>query len=235
MKPVSSATKLLLGLGFLLLLLTVAYLINSWMPEGFLSLEHIKGHRRQLLAFIHLHYTEAVFCYIGLNLCTSLFLPGALALTLAGGMMFGTVQAAIYLNIGATSGAVIAFLTGRFVIGDWIQRRFKNQLSWLNREIALRGHNYLLVLRILPIIPHFAVNFGAGITQIPLRTYIWTTSLGMIPGSLIFAFIGNELRTASAPKDLLSVRIILALAALALLALAPVIWHHLGKRKKTGR
>jgi uncharacterized membrane protein YdjX (TVP38/TMEM64 family) len=206
--------------------LLAAFLLREYLP----SLDQVKAHKEQLLSFIKAHYLLAVLIFIGLYFSTALFLPGALALSVAGGLMFGTVAAALYVNIAATSGALLAFLAARFLLSDWIQGRFHIQLTRFNAEMERHGPSYLLVLRILPLLPFFVVNYCAGITKIPLRTFLWTTSLGILPGSLIHAYIGQQLRRVNALQDLFSWKILLALGTMALVALVPVLYHHLAGR-----
>jgi uncharacterized membrane protein YdjX (TVP38/TMEM64 family) len=219
--------KIIVLLGFAVSALLALWLLRDSLP----SVEQLQAHKVQLLGFIRAHYLQAVFAFIGLYLCTGLFLPGALALSVAGGLMFGTLPAALYLNLGATLGSVLAFLAARFILSDWIQDRFQKQLDRFNQEMERHGPNFLLTLRILPLLPFFVVNYCAGITRIPLRTFVWTTSLGILPGSLIHAYIGHELRHAKAVQDLLSWKILLALLMVALVAMVPVIRHHLQDRR----
>jgi uncharacterized membrane protein YdjX (TVP38/TMEM64 family) len=209
-----------------------AALVAAIALRDVLSLERLKHDRELLLELIEEHYLGAVLGFIGLYLTTALFLPGALALTLAGGMMFGTLPALIYVNIGATCGAVLAFLASRYLLGQWVQAHYRDQLRRLNQELAARGSSYLLTLRILPVVPFFVVNYCAGLSKIPVTTFIWTTSLGIVPGSFVYSYLGTELRTVNAARDLVSGRIIVGLLLIALLALAPVLRHHLWEKKK---
>lgn len=208
-------------------ILIAAVVASFLLKDRYFSVEQLKEHRAQLLTFITAHYIQAVLCFIALYIGTAFFLPGALVLTIAGGMMFGAFPTVLYVNIGATTGAVLAFVTARSFVGGWVQERFKEQLTRFNAELSRHGHNYLLTLRLIPIAPFFVINYCAGLTRIPIRTFIWTTSLGMIPGSLIYAFIGEQVRFLNAPADLFSWKILLALLGLALFALLPVILHHL--------
>ena len=216
----------------LLLIVTSALCARFLLLDQYLNIHHIREHKEQLLIFIRNHYIEAVLSYICFYICTALFLPGALALAVAGGLFFGIFPTVIYANIGATGGAVLAFAVGRFVLGDWIQERFKERLRQFNKEISQHGQNYLLVMRILPIAPFFVVNYCAGITKIPLKTFVWTTALGMVPGSLIYAFIGEQLREVNVPADLFSWKIMLASLLFSLFALLPVVLHHLSAARK---
>lgn len=212
----------------LVLFFLLALLVGMFLVKGdYLSLDYIKTHRHDLLNFIQGHYLQAVIMFMGLYLMTALFLPGALALTVAGGMLFGTVPALVYVNIGATAGAILAFHAARSLLGGWVQEHFKDQLDRFNREMERHGPNYLLVLRVLPIIPFFVVNYCAGMTRIPLTTFVWTTSLGMLPGSFIYAFAGQQLRHVNQAQDLFSWKILMALALLAVFAILPVLYYHL--------
>jgi uncharacterized membrane protein YdjX (TVP38/TMEM64 family) len=141
----------------------------------------------------------------------------------ASGFLFGVAAGAVYVNIASTSGAVLAFLCSRYLIGNWIQKRFSARLKSFNKEILRHGHNYLLFLRIVPIIPFFAVNYLAGITKIPLSKFIWTTVLGMLPGSVLFAYAGQRLGEIEQVRDLFSAEFIVAFSLLALFALLPVM------------
>ena len=218
--------RIWLKITILLLIVAAALLARFLLQADYLDVHFVKQHKDQLLSFIGAHYIQAVLCFVFLYICTAFFLPGALALTVAGGMLFGTLPAVIYVNMGATIGAVLAFMAARFVIGDWVQKRFQDQLHRFNWELSQHGHNYLLILRILPIAPFMLVNYCAGITKIPLSTFTWTTAVGVIPGSLIYAFVGEQLRNVHAPADLFSWKIMLALLLLALFALLPVILRH---------
>lgn len=216
---------------FLVLVVGGVVAAKLLLPDDYFTIEKVKEEKERLLLLIESHYVLAVLTFLVLYLSTALFLPGALVLTVAGGMMFGTLYTAIYANIAATIGAILAFLAARFVFGRWVQERFKEPLQRFNDELSRHGHNYLLVLRILPLAPFFVVNYCAGITKIPLKTFIWTTSVGMLPGALLYAFIGEELREVNSAADVLTWKVLLAFVLLALFALLPVALHHFQSRK----
>lgn len=215
----------------ILLVLVAGGVLSAHLLKGHsFTLQDLKQYKEQLLLFVGAHYLQAVLLYILLYLAAALFFPGALVLTVAGGLVFGTVPAAIYADLGATAGAVLAFLAARFILGDAVQKAFQTHLTRFNKEMESHGHNYLLVLRIFPVAPFFVINYGAGLTRIPLGTYVWTTSLGMFPGALLHAFLGEQLRYVSEPGDLRSGKLLLVLALLVLLALVPVLLRHLPRR-----
>src|SRR5262245_50636517 len=95
-----------------------------------LSLEALKANLDHLLAFPEANYTGAVVLFIALYIAvTGLSLPGATILTLAGGFLFGSLPATIFVNLGATTGATLAFLAARYVLRDWVERKFGRWLG----------------------------------------------------------------------------------------------------------
>jgi len=134
----------------------------------------------------------------------------------------------VYVNIGATLGAIGSFLIARYLIGKSIQKRYEKKLTTFNNNIKKNGISYLLALRLVPIFPFFIVNNIAGFTNISLRTFTWTTSLGIIPGTIAFTFVGKQIDSIYSPKDILSNRMLIALLILTLLILLPVILKMLG-------
>jgi len=195
-------------------------LTGAW---GLLTLDNLKANREAVSALVTAHPLLSAVVFVGAYLVvTALSIPGAAVMTLAGGFLFGTVLGTAYVNLGATSGAILAFLSARYVIGDSVQRRYAAQLETFNRELERNGHLYLLTLRLIPVFPFFLINFLSGLTRIPLWTFVWTTALGIVPGSLVYTFAGSQLATIRSTGDVLSGRMLLALALLGLLALAPV-------------
>jgi uncharacterized membrane protein YdjX (TVP38/TMEM64 family) len=122
----------------------------------------------------------------------SFLVPGAV-MTIAGGLAFGTAYGAFYSLLGADLGAVIAFSAGRFLGRGFVEglvgRRFNRTLD----GIARYGFQIIFYLRIVPIIPYNALNLLAGASRIGFRDYLWASVIGMIPGTVVFAFLGDSL------------------------------------------
>lgn len=198
------------------------------------TFENLKQHRESLFLVVHGHYWLSVISFISLyTFATSVSLPGAVILTLAGGYLFGTLASTLYVNIGATAGASLAFLSARYLLGDRLQEKYHNQLKKFNDEIERNGISYLLTLRLVPVFPFFLINFLSGLTRIPLRTFVWTTSLGIIPGTVVYAFAGQQIGSLNSPSEILSKRMITAFAVLALFALVPAIWKRAQRRNES--
>lgn len=204
----------------------VAALLVLWRfmaEQDFLTLEYLKTHHHALRGYVADHYARAVLIFILLYVSTSLIVPGALALTVAGGALFGTLPTALFVDIGATVGSVAAFYITRYLLAAWVQERYRNELVRFNRELDQHGYSYLLTLRIIPVLPAFLVNYLAGMTKVPPATFLWTTSLGVLPGAVIYAYAGSRLARLESASDILSLPMIAVFLLMGLFSLLPVI------------
>ena len=199
----------------------------------YLTFKYINEHKEALKFFVNRNFILSSFSYIALYIVITAFsVPGAAILTLAGGFIFGLFFAVIYVNIGATIGAVFAFLVSRYLLGITIQECYSKKLNKFNQELKRNGVSYLFTLRLIPIFPFFLINLFAGLTRLSLFTFFWTTSLGIIPGSFVYSFAGSQLEKVSSPADVLSSGILIAFLLLALLALLPVFIRWCKKKRR---
>ena len=137
----------------------------------------------------------------------------------------------VYVNIGATAGATLAFLVARYLFHDVIQSKFGPRLDTINRELETRGLNYLLFLRLVPVFPFFLINLGAGLTRMPLRTFFFGTMIGIIPGSFVFCNAGASLASITSMGEVASPRVLGSFALLGLFALVPVLYQKLRRKE----
>jgi uncharacterized membrane protein YdjX (TVP38/TMEM64 family) len=200
----------------------------------FLTLESLKSNRDALITFYHKNRFIMAGAFIAIYISqTALSLPGAAILSLAAGAVFGAVMGTLYVNIGATVGATLAFLVARYLFHDVIQNKFGSRLEKINKELETRGLNYLLFLRLVPVFPFFLINLGAGLTNMSLRTFIFGTMIGIIPGSFVFCNAGASLATITSVSEVASPRVLGSFALLGLFALVPVFYQKF-KRKQGG-
>jgi uncharacterized membrane protein YdjX (TVP38/TMEM64 family) len=201
--------------------------------SAYLTIDSVRENRLMIEGFVASRYALSASLFIAIYIVSTAFsVPGATVLTLAGGFFFGVLPATVYVNVGATIGATLAFLMSRYVVGNWLQARYHDQLTRFNAEVGEHGHLYLLFVRLIPAFPFFLVNLFSGLTRIPVKTFIWTTAIGILPADLAYSFAGSQLGTISSPKDILSGRIGLAFLFLALLAIVPVAYKKLLARRK---
>ena len=178
------------------------------------------------------HHLPAAVAYVGIYiLVVALSLPGAIWLTLSGGLLFGVWLGGALAVLGAGTGAAVMFLMAKYVIGDTLRSRFGARLTRFEAAFNRDAWSYLLFLRLLPIFPFFLVNLGAALIGVRFSVFALTTYIGIIPGALVYASIGNGisvlLRQGAQPNLSLIGRpeIFGPLIGFAVLALAPVVWR----------
>ena len=123
-------------------------------------------------------------------IATVAFLPGSI-LTLGAGVLFGIIPGSIYVFFGATIGATLAFLVGRYLARGWISRKIEGnrKFSAIDRAVGKEGLKIVLLTRLSPVFPFNLLNYGLGITGVSLRDYV-LGSVGMIPGTIMYVYIG---------------------------------------------
>lgn len=192
----------------------------------YLSLDSLKANRDLLLNYTEAHYAVAVAMFILIYILQTTFsLPGGAILTLTGGFLFGSLMGTLFVNIGATAGATMAFLAARYILRDWVERKFGDRLGPIQSGFAKNAFSYLMTLRLIPAFPFFLVNLVSGLTRVNLGTYVLATSIGIIPGSFVFAFAGRQLGSINSLSEIASPPVLLAFTLLGLLALMPVAYR----------
>ena len=207
--------------------------------HGQLSLDGLREHREALLAFVAAHSVLAPIMFTtGYAAAVALSLPGALFLTLAGGFVFGPWLGGLCAVLGGTAGAVALFLIARTALGSSLRDRAGTRLQRLEAGFQRDAFSYLLILRLVPLLPFWLVNLVPALLGMPLRLFAAATFLGIIPAAFVFAGVGSGLGAvleAGGTPNLgliLEPRILLPLLGLAALALVPVVYRRWAGRPK---
>jgi uncharacterized membrane protein YdjX (TVP38/TMEM64 family) len=151
---------------------------------------------------------------------TALSLPAAAILTMVAGALFGRWLGTGVVSLASTLGATLAFLSSRYVLRDWVQRRFGDRLEALNRGVEKDGAYYLFTLRLVPAVPFFLINLGMGLTPMRVAAFVAVSWLGMLLGTFLYVNAGTELATLDSPAGLLSPKVLVSLALLGIVPLA---------------
>lgn len=208
----------------ILLVAAVILIIRFTSLREYLDFQKLYEGRDKLLEYVKSYYILSVIAYILIYLAVvALSIPGATILTILGGFFYGPWAGTLFVNIGATFGAFSIFLIARFFLGDSLQKKYEKQLGKFNKEIAENGKSYMLTLRLIPIFPFFLINILAGLTTLPALTFLWTTSLGIIPGSFVYAYIGYAGTSMTESQGIFTPQILTALILLSVLSLIPVL------------
>ena len=150
---------------------------------------------------------------------TALSLPGAVIMTLAAGAGFGLVFGTVLVSLASSIGATLAMLAARYMLRDTIQKRFGQRLVEINKGIEKEGAFYLFTLRLIPVVPFFALNLLMGLSRMKTWTYFWVSQLGMLAGTVAFVNAGTQIAKIDSLKSILSPGLIGSFVLLGLLPL----------------
>mmetsp|Transcript_739 Transcript_739/g.1098 ORF Transcript_739/g.1098 Transcript_739/m.1098 type:complete len:292 (-) Transcript_739:351-1226(-) len=164
-----------------------------------LTNQYVKQLVEDFLAWIENNPVAGVFAFIGVYfLATVLFIPGSV-LTLGSGFVFanafglglGVYLASVSVFFGASTGAITAFLLGRYLLREWVQKLTKKYVIFEAIDAALgdKGFRIMALLRLSPIIPFNALNYIAGVTSVPFLAYVWSM-FAILPGTVLYVFLG---------------------------------------------
>ena len=216
----------------ILTIITVSLLIKFSGFASYLTLENLQKYRYTLEYFVNNNYLLASFIYILIYIfVVMLSIPGASVMSLAGGYFFKFFPGILYINFAAVTGATLAFLVARYILGDFIQKRYTDKLKIFNEEMDKNGHLYLLTLRFIPIFPFFMVNIFAALSNVKLFTYIWTTAVGIFPASIVFTYAGKTLYNIRSVDEVISKEVFIAFVLLGILSKIPNLIKRISKSK----
>src|SRR5258707_801219 len=131
--------------------------------------------------------------FIGLYIvATVLFVPGSV-LTLGAGAAFGVALGSVCVSISATLGATASFLVGRYLARDAIARKIEKheKFAAVDGAVADEGWKIVLLMRLSPVFPFALLNYAFGLTRVKLSHYVLASWLGMIPGTVMYVYLGS--------------------------------------------
>lgn len=213
-------TKLLIiSLLIILIILSRIFKINELVSaNGVLS--NLDKFREIVNSSLILYSMIFILAYA---LIVALALPIAAIMSLSAGLVLGVKLGVILVVIGATLGAVANFVLTRYLFGEYLQNKYSEKLLKINRELESSGSNYLLMLRLIPLFPFFLINIAAGLSNISIRTFIWTTGVGIIPGTFAYVYLGTSINSFSDGGGL-PIDVVIALIIIGIMTLLPVIY-----------
>lgn len=242
--PVSSRGRKFVAPLLIALLMLVGYLFGL---HHYLTLQSIADNRAALEAYAADHWLLALLAFMAVYVAVvALSFPGASVLTVVGGLLFGWMVAGPAVIVSATLGSTIIFLAVRSALADSLVKRSGPLLGKIVGGFSRDAFSYLLFLRLLPVFPFWLVNISAAVANLRLRSFVLATAIGIIPATLVFAYVGEGLDSvieaqqaahatcvaanggAACPftlsvASLVTRELLIAFAALGVLALAPVV------------
>jgi uncharacterized membrane protein YdjX (TVP38/TMEM64 family) len=179
----------------LALLLTAVIVLTgvAWLTREHLSLHQMATQelqlRRAIWAWPWISFAAALVVYYLASL-----VPGTSGKSIVVGWLFGLWRGVLVVDLALTAAAVTCFLLSRYAVRDLVVTRWRAFLSRLDRAFAENAVFYLLTLRMMHV-PFTLVNYGAGASDVPTSTFAWTTAVGLLPGTLLFVFLGTQIPT----------------------------------------
>lgn len=147
-------------------------------------------------------------------LATALSLPVAVWLTLGIAALFGFWTGLLIVSFASSVGATLAFLAARFLLRDWVRARLGDRLRGIDEGMRRDGAFYLFTLRLIPVVPFFAVNLLFGLTPIRAVTFYWVSQLGMLAGTVVYVNAGTQLAQLDSVGGIVSAPLLLSFALL---------------------
>ena len=225
----------------ILILIIIAGLIVAvkfFHIDRYLTLSFLKGSLDSLKSLYESHRIMVITGYFIIYvLTTSLSLPGASPLGIAGGALFGFWTATIVVSFASSIGATLACLVSRFLLRDWIQNKFGDRIKKVNEGVEKEGAFYLFTLRLIPVFPFWLINLAMGLTKMSLFKFYWVSQIGMLPGTMVFVNAGKELAKIESVKGILSPGLIISFTLIGIFPIMVkklIALYHSRRQKSAG-
>lgn len=206
--------------------------------QKYLNFATLQQNHLALQQWTATHYFQAAILFILFYvIAVAVSIPGAVFLTLTGGFLFGLLWGTLYVVFSATLGATLLYLAVRLALAERLGHLTSGKITAMSEGFQRNAFNYLLVLRLIPLFPFWLVNIVPALLNVPLKTFILATFIGIIPGSLVYVSIGNGLSSLFANNKtpnlgiIFTPTILIPLIGLAFLSLLPILY----KKWKTRR
>jgi pyruvate/2-oxoglutarate dehydrogenase complex dihydrolipoamide dehydrogenase (E3) component/uncharacterized membrane protein YdjX (TVP38/TMEM64 family) len=232
------AAKKITAKKILMVFILVVFVLWYWFDlNQYISLAEVKSLQQTSGDYIAEHRPLAMLIFfVSYVVITGFSFPGAVLLTLLGGGLFGFGYGLLLISFASTMGATLAFLVSRYLLQDWVQKKFGSRLAVINRGIKKEGNFYLFSLRLIPVFPFFMINILMGLTKIKTRSFYWVSQVGMLPGTAVYVWAGTKLSEITSLSGIASPPILTALVLLGIFPwLAKAALRVVSKKKKYAR
>lgn len=216
---------------FLALFLGLFYYLDLF---HYLNLKTIRAYQVLAMHWATDHYEATVGIYISVfTLLIACGIPCATLLTLLGGFLFGA-EAFFYALIGTTLGGMILYFAVKSAFGAPLAKRSTGWIKRIEQGFQQNAFSYILMMRLMPIFPCWISNISAGVLNIPLKTFVIATVIGIVPATFIYAMAGRSLdKLLTADQVNVSLvfmpSIFFPLLGLAILSLFPIFYKRMKK------
>ncbi len=213
--------------------IVLAAILGFVFLRDYLSFDKLAENQDVLKAWRDSNYVLAALVFIAVYIVIVGFsLPGAAIATLTGGFLFGVFPGALFNIIAAAIGATAIFMAARTGFGETLSKKMDGSdgaVKKIKDGLKEDEVSYLLLMRLVPAVPFFVANLVPALVNVNLKRFIWTTFVGIIPGSVVYTWVGSGLADVFAKGETPNLGIIFEwhilgpLLGLAGLAFVPII------------
>ncbi len=224
-----------------LITILIVAVLGAFFLRDYLSFDALRENREALLAIRDANYLLTVMAFVGLYMVVVAFsLPGATVMTLTGGFLFATFPGALFNVTGATLGATAIFLAARWGLGAKLGAKLEGSegaVKKIKDGIDENQWSMLFLIRLVPAIPFFLANLIPAFLEVPLRRFVISTFLGIIPGAVVYTSVGAGLSEVFARGEtpnlgiIFEPHILLPILGLCVLAVLPILIKAMTGRK----
>ncbi len=215
----------LIVIAVLLALLAAFYFTGL---NHYLTWDSIQEHRDSWRRVVDLNREPAMVLFVFLSIVLmSVSLPVGSILSIAAGALFDLWYGVALITVASSIGSTLAFVISRYLLRDFVRYWFARWFAIVDRGIERDGSRYLLMLRLSPVVPFFAVNAVMGLTHMRLRTFIPVTLVGMLPSCFLYVMVGTQIGKITSPEQMISWQLVVLLS---LLAVTPLIFGWVMRR-----
>jgi uncharacterized membrane protein YdjX (TVP38/TMEM64 family) len=216
-----------------LILLFAAAIVAFFVLDvpSYLSLSKIKAQRTMIVDYRMAHPAQALLIfYVVYASYVGLSLPGGTVFTIIAGAVFD-FWAVVIASFALNTGNVLAFLSSRFVMRDFIYRRksLQPRIRKIDEGVKREGALFLFSTRVIPGFPYTIVNIAMGLTTMPVLQFAWVSQIGNLANIFIYTNAGSNIAEIETFTDIFSGRLILSLVAMACI---PIIVQLLMARRR---
>ena len=162
--------------------------------DKYLTLEGLKASLAEFESWKDQSFIQVLLgFFVVYVVVAALSLPGAAVMTLAAGALFGLGYGVLVVSFASSLGATLAFLVSRYLLRDFIEKKFSTKMQQINAGVEKDGAFYLFTLRLVPIFPFFLINLVMGLTSLKTITFYWVSQIGMLAGTFVYVNAGTQL------------------------------------------
>ena len=177
-----------------LVVILIVATVGFFTLRDYLTFDTLREHREALLAFRDANFLGLVLAFVAIYFVIVAFsLPGAAVASVTGGFLFGLVFGTAFNVIAASLGAMAIFLAARWGLGKSLASKMESSegaLKKLKSGLQENEISVLFLLRLVPAVPFFMANLLPALVGVKFFNFAFTTILGIIPGAIVFTWIG---------------------------------------------